>query len=366
MALNFDSGAYYALNKDKRAAETQKAYAPLNSANELAQTVGGIGQDMQAMQERKKQEQMQQLLLQLKQQEAGQGQQRLGMEQQKAAYEYGQPIDPNQQDVGPQPQPILGKSSFMPGGQGQVASPSPLIDRFKQWQAQGMPKKSAEGDFMPALGASERKDYFEAQNPKPPQMMMSPYQQGSLDIKNKELGLKQQELTTKQQGEISKTQQDQTAQAEKAQNVSRQIDQALGMVGSTTAGFGGKILGHVAGTKATDFQGVLDAIKANLGFDQLMAMKTMSKNGASGLGALSDNEMKLLTSLGGSLDRNQSPEQLRSNLLALKEKYANFNNALGFSQGSTPHPQDSQAVQWAKQNPNDLRAQKILQLNGAQ
>lgn len=36
------------------------------------------------------------------------------------------------------------------------------------------------------------------------------------------------------------------------------------------------------------------------------------------------------------------------------------------SPGPTPHPQDSAAVQWAKQNPKDPRAQKILQLNGAQ
>jgi hypothetical protein len=29
-----------------------------------------------------------------------------------------------------------------------------------------------------------------------------------------------------------------------------------------------------------------------------------------------------------------------------------------------PHPQDSAAVEWAKKNPNDPRAQKILQING--
>jgi hypothetical protein len=34
--------------------------------------------------------------------------------------------------------------------------------------------------------------------------------------------------------------------------------------------------------------------------------------------------------------------------------------------GPTPHAQDSQAVQWAKLNPKDPRAQKILQLNGVQ
>ena len=35
----------------------------------------------------------------------------------------------------------------------------------------------------------------------------------------------------------------------------------------------------------------------------------------------------------------------------------------GGNGGGTPHPQDSAAVSWAKANPNDPRAAKILQLN---
>jgi hypothetical protein len=35
------------------------------------------------------------------------------------------------------------------------------------------------------------------------------------------------------------------------------------------------------------------------------------------------------------------------------------------AQAASAHPQDTQAVQWAKQNPNDPRALKILQMNGA-
>lgn len=43
-----------------------------------------------------------------------------------------------------------------------------------------------------------------------------------------------------------------------------------------------------------------------------------------------------------------------------------YKPAAATTAAATPHPQDSEAVQWAKQNQNDPRAQKILQLNGAQ
>jgi len=128
-------------------------------------------------------------------------------------------------------------------------------------------------------------------------------------------------------------------QQSKAQTVSTLIDEALGKVGYNTSGFGGKVMGKFAGTEATNLQGTLDALKANLGFDQLMAMKSSSKNGSSGLGALSENEMKLLTSLSGSLDQNLSPDQLRSNLTAIKQKYGSFQNALGYAGQQQPGQQ---------------------------
>lgn len=324
--LNFNEAAYTALNRDKRAAETQNPYAPLQSANALAQTVGGFGQDMQARREKEKKDQLQQLLLQMKQQQ-------MGMDQQKNNYEYGQPIDPNIMNVDPQAKPMLGQSFFMPGGQGQVASPSSLIDRFNQWRAGGMKQQGAEADFMPALGSSERKYYFETQNPKPQPMFMSPYQAGSLDLKKQELGLKEKEIENKRQSEAASKEQSAQQAMQKAQIVKKKIDEAIALSGITSTGIGGQLMSHVSGSKAKNLRAALDTIKANLGFDQLMSMKSASKNGASGLGALSDNEMLLLTSLSGKLDPD-APEQLASNLLALKEKYSNFNNALGFEGGS--------------------------------
>lgn len=88
------------------------------------------------------------------------------MDRQQQAYEYGTPIDPNVMTAsGPE---NLGRSSFMPGGQGPVSTnASPLIEQFNKWRAGGMGKATVQPEFMPALGRDERKMLFERDNPKP-------------------------------------------------------------------------------------------------------------------------------------------------------------------------------------------------------
>lgn len=251
---------------------------------------------------------------------------------QQHAYEFGTPIDPNITSVSPFDQNMsVGRSSFMPGGQGRVAAASPLIEQFNQYRASNYPKDQARPEFMQAMGAKEREMVFERDNPKPPSIFMSDYQRATLGLKEDEVNLKKQEAERKRQEAEAAAQQVQKDQAEKARTISQKIDDALNMVGATTAGFGGSLMGKVPGSGATDLQGVLDTIKANLGFDQLLTLKSGSKNGSSGLGALSENEMRLLTSLSQSLDRSQSPQQLVENLTALKNKYSGFQNALGYN-----------------------------------
>lgn len=242
--------------------------------------------------------------------------------------DYGTPIDPNAM-VG-MPTGNAARSTMMPAGMGQVATSSPLIEEFNKWRAGGMKPADARPDYMPALGKDERKQFYENANPKPPSIFMNPYQQASIDLKNQEIDLKRKEADNKRLEAEKMTQKAEMEQAEKARTISDKIDQALKMVGYGTAGFGGSVMGKVPGSDATNLQGTLDTIKANLGFDQLMAMRAGSKNGASGLGALSENEMRLLTSLSQSLDRSQSPEQLVKNLTELKNKYSGFQGALGF------------------------------------
>lgn len=144
---NFDPGAYESAFQNGQRRDDQRRQQLAQALESIPQGIGSIAQYAQQQKQDQQNDQQQ---------------------QQKSNYEYGQPLDPNQQSVGPQAQPILGKSSFIPGGQGQVASPSPLIDRFKQWQAQGMQKQNAEPDFMGALGKDQR-EAFQKQftTPKP-------------------------------------------------------------------------------------------------------------------------------------------------------------------------------------------------------
>lgn len=89
---------------------------------------------------------------------------------------------------------------------------------------------------------------------------------------------------------------------------------------SNVAGFGGKILSNIAGSDAYDFNARLETIKANIGFDKLQAMRDASPTGGA-LGQVSEMELKQLNASMGNLDIGQSPEQLRENLIAVREQY---------------------------------------------
>jgi hypothetical protein len=101
------------------------------------------------------------------------------------------------------------------------------------------------------------------------------------------------------------------------------------------------------------------------------------ERGLMGTGVLSDS--KYLRAV-KNVNTAQSPEQLdaalnqmrfviEQRLEALQKgpNYNAFKKDKGGEVAQSPsgeHPQDSEAVQWAKKNPNDPRSKKILQLNG--
>lgn len=97
------------------------------------------------------------------------------------------------------------------------------------------------------------------------------------------------------------------------------ITTALGQVNGWTAG-GGSLLAAVPGTPAADLRANLDTLQANLGFDELARMRAASPTGGA-LGAVSERELRLLTSTLRSLERDQSPAQLRANLQKLEQHY---------------------------------------------
>jgi hypothetical protein len=75
------------------------------------------------------------------------------------------------------------------------------------------------------------------------------------------------------------------------------------------------------GQKATNLERTLESIRSKLGFDKLEELKKLSPYGASGLGAVSNAEQRLLQSVKGSVERDQSPENLRANLVRIKDFY---------------------------------------------
>lgn len=103
----------------------------------------------------------------------------------------------------------------------------------------------------------------------------------------------------------------------KIKNVKDTIDSAMGQIGYTTAGLGGKILGGIGMTGPVDLEGALNTIKSNLGFDRLTQMRAESPTGGA-LGNVSDRELQLLTSTVQSLDQRQSPATLKKNLAIIR------------------------------------------------
>lgn len=138
---------------------------------------------------------------------------------------------------------------------------------------------------------------------------------------------KQQEDARKQQEKQEKANALKLAAAGQADLVSTKVDQALAKVGPLTAGVGSS-LASVRGTPARDLEKDIDTIKANLGFETLQEMRRNSPTGGA-LGAIAVQELNLLQSTVASLDTSQSPEQLRRNLIEIKNHVQKWKEAVG-------------------------------------
>jgi hypothetical protein len=89
---------------------------------------------------------------------------------------------------------------------------------------------------------------------------------------------------------------------------------------SFTTGFFGQMFQKLGGTRANDLRGLLDTIKANIGFDQLNAMRAASPTGGA-LGNVTEREIEFLQAVRGSVDQSMSKEQLVENLKRLQYEY---------------------------------------------
>jgi len=95
----------------------------------------------------------------------------------------------------------------------------------------------------------------------------------------------------------------------------------------TTAGLTGFLGNIVGGSPGANLKSKIATIKSNLAFDRLQAMRDASKTGGA-LGAVSQEELRLLESSVASLERSQSAKQLAENLQTVYDHYNRFIEAL--------------------------------------
>ncbi len=115
----------------------------------------------------------------------------------------------------------------------------------------------------------------------------------------------------------------------KSEVVIGKVNEALGQVGRSTSGFIGGVSRFVPGSNAYNLNRTLDTIKANLGFDELQAMRDASPTGGA-LGQVAVQELAMLQSTIASLDTGLDQQTLRNNLNQITEHYRNWLNTVGY------------------------------------
>lgn len=115
------------------------------------------------------------------------------------------------------------------------------------------------------------------------------------------------------------------AAKDKAKIVLGKVDEALNDLGGgyTTTGLTGAAVSIVPGTSAYDLRRTIDTIKANLGFNELQAMRQASPTGGA-LGQVAVKELEFLQSTIASLDANQSTPKIKNSLSQVKKHYNNW------------------------------------------
>lgn len=129
------------------------------------------------------------------------------------------------------------------------------------------------------------------------------------------------------------------------------IEKAIPLVGWNTAGWG-SFMQYLPGTDAKDLAKYIDTIKANLGFQQLQAMRQASPTGGA-LGQVAVKELEALQSTIASLDPSQKKETLTANLKKVQTHYQNWKKTLEqqLGQESTPAvPSKAEFMQAARKD----------------
>lgn len=105
--------------------------------------------------------------------------------------------------------------------------------------------------------------------------------------------------------------------ADKSDRLVGTIDRALGRIGPGTTGYGAS-LAALPATEAKALSNDLNTIRANIGFEELQAMRDASPTGGA-LGQVSEMENRLLQSVRAALDQYDKGENLAANLRIIRD-----------------------------------------------
>ena len=92
--------------------------------------------------------------------------------------------------------------------------------------------------------------------------------------------------------------------------------------GDITTGIFGKLKASIIGTDEYVFEGDVDTLRGNMGYDGLIQAKQASENGASGFGQLTQMELQLLEDLFTRIDLGLPKDELRNRLVKISEAFA--------------------------------------------
>lgn len=96
----------------------------------------------------------------------------------------------------------------------------------------------------------------------------------------------------------------------------------------------GSLMAMAPGTGAYRLYGLIDTIKANIGFDRLQQMREASPTGGA-LGQVAVRELDFLQSVIANLDPGQGQDRLIENLKKVKTHYQNWQRAMMQAQGNS-------------------------------
>ena len=124
-----------------------------------------------------------------------------------------------------------------------------------------------------------------------------------------------------------------------------QLDKLASITNERTVGVG-SLLKYAYRSDATNWVAIKDSIVAQLGLNKLSEMKSLSKTGASGLGQLSEKELKVLQDQLGAINPKSKPEDIKRVLANIYSKLAEVRNKVDKYQG--------QDIDWYERNKSHL------------